>query len=90
MSLYTSSKLRYQVCGVQSKVERCYPSKFLFYSCSKDGSLLSEFMEKNPEVVAPDNAMDFLSDNGGTSYNLCHCESSVSVKAWTLNCFPLV
>lgn len=36
---------------------------------------LLEFMEANPDLVAKDNALDFLSDDGGLTYNRCHCES---------------
>lgn len=31
-------------------------------------------MEEHPEYVAQNNAMGYLSDNGGESYNLCHCK----------------
>ena len=37
---------------------------------------IAEFIEQHPEYVASDNAMAFLSDDGGTSYNLCHCRCS--------------
>ncbi|KAH9478013.1 Glycolipid 2-alpha-mannosyltransferase 1 [Psilocybe cubensis] len=40
---------------------------------------VKEFTTNNPEYVAPDNAMDFLSDNGGTSYNLCHFWSNFEI-----------
>ena len=36
-------------------------------------TFLAEFMELHPEYIDPHNAMDFLSDDGGNSYNLCHC-----------------
>lgn len=32
-----------------------------------------EFIDTNPGLVSPDNAMAFLSDDGGESYNRCHC-----------------
>ena len=35
---------------------------------------MKEFIEENPQYVAPDNAMGYLSENGGETYNLCHCE----------------
>ena len=38
-------------------------------------SSCAEFMAEHPEYVAQNNAMSFLSDNGGSSYNLCHCTS---------------
>jgi len=34
-----------------------------------------DFMRDHPEYVAQNNAMAFLSDNGGIEYNLCHCTS---------------
>ena len=33
-----------------------------------------EFLNGNPGLVAEDNAMAFLSDDGGETYNRCHCE----------------
>ena len=33
------------------------------------------FISEHPEHVVWNNAMGFLSDNGGTDYNLCHCAS---------------
>jgi hypothetical protein len=30
-------------------------------------------MRDHPEHIASNNAMNFLSDNGGEDYNLCHC-----------------
>jgi hypothetical protein len=33
-------------------------------------------MAEHPEYVVQNNAMNFLSDNGGKDYNLCHCMSS--------------
>ncbi|PPQ78267.1 hypothetical protein CVT25_011726, partial [Psilocybe cyanescens] len=42
-------------------------------------SAVKEFMDKNPELIAPNNAMGFLSDNGGTSYNLCHFWSNFEI-----------
>lgn len=35
----------------------------------------SEFMRKYPQYISLDNAMDYLSDDGGESYNLCHCRA---------------
>src|SRR5262249_51045392 len=37
--------------------------------------LISEFLELNPGIASPDNAMSFLSDDGGATYNRCHCKS---------------
>ena len=34
-----------------------------------------DFVREHPEYVAQNNAMAFLSDNGGVDYNLCHCTS---------------
>jgi alpha 1,2-mannosyltransferase len=33
----------------------------------------ADFIKQNPQHVAANNAMSFLSDNGGETYNLCHC-----------------
>ena len=32
-----------------------------------------EFMEQNPDLIAPGNGMGFLSDDNGFTYNRCHC-----------------
>ena len=42
-------------------------------------SFRSDFITEHPEYVAPNNAMNYLSDNGGTDYNLCHCTSNFSL-----------
>lgn len=33
-----------------------------------------EFIAENPQYLHANNAMDFLSDDAGETYNLCHCE----------------
>jgi hypothetical protein len=33
-----------------------------------------EFIEENADLVEPGNAMGFISDNGGQTYNRCHCK----------------
>lgn len=33
-----------------------------------------EFIDQNPGLVSPENAMDFISDDGGATYNRCHCK----------------
>lgn len=66
--LYLSMKLQSQPCGKLSKVG--------FFSASKwniNKSLL-DFIKLYPDLVEPDNAMQFLSDDGGETYNRCHCE----------------
>lgn len=35
----------------------------------------SDFLKAHPEHVVEGNAMNFISDNGGEEYNLCHCKS---------------
>jgi hypothetical protein len=30
-------------------------------------------MNENPNLVHTDNALDFISDDGGHTYNKCHC-----------------
>lgn len=34
----------------------------------------AEFMGAHPDLISPDNALSFLSDDGGETYNRCHCE----------------
>ncbi|KAH0583859.1 hypothetical protein H2248_009456 [Termitomyces sp. 'cryptogamus'] len=42
-------------------------------------STVKEFMALHPEYVAQENSMDFLSNNGGESYNLCHYWSNFEI-----------
>ena len=35
----------------------------------------ADFVAEHPEFVSPNSAMNFLSDDGGDSYNNCHCAS---------------
>jgi hypothetical protein len=43
----------------------------------------SDFLKSHPEYLAEGNAMDYISDNGGEEYNLCHCELSVPIQPVT-------
>jgi alpha 1,2-mannosyltransferase len=38
-------------------------------------------MKAHPEHLVEGNAMNFISDNGGEEYNLCHCKSPSSVRS---------
>ncbi|KAF5390051.1 hypothetical protein D9757_003794 [Collybiopsis confluens] len=38
-----------------------------------------EFMAKYPQYIADDNAMEFLSNDGGKTYNLCHFWSNFEI-----------
>ncbi|KAG7452465.1 glycosyltransferase family 15 protein [Guyanagaster necrorhizus] len=38
-----------------------------------------EFLEANPGITPKDNAMDFLSDDGGLTYNRCHFWSNFEI-----------
>ncbi|KIY70889.1 glycosyltransferase family 15 protein [Cylindrobasidium torrendii FP15055 ss-10] len=40
---------------------------------------VKEFMDENPTLVAKDNAIDFLSDDGGRTYNRCHFWSNFEI-----------
>jgi len=40
---------------------------------------VKEFTKANPELVSADNAMDFLSDDGGQTYNRCHFWSNFEI-----------
>ncbi|KAI0030491.1 glycosyl transferase [Vararia minispora EC-137] len=42
-------------------------------------STVREFIQKHPEHIAEDNALDFLSDDGGKTYNLCHFWSNFEI-----------
>jgi alpha 1,2-mannosyltransferase len=35
----------------------------------------SEFIQKYPQHYNLDSALKFLSDDGGNTYNMCHCQS---------------
>ena len=35
---------------------------------------VTNFVQENPQYVAENNAMGYMSDDSGKSYNLCHCE----------------
>lgn len=45
-----------------------------------------EFMQENPDLISPGNGMDFLSDDGGSTYNRCHCKS---ICSQLIRCFVL-
>lgn len=36
-----------------------------------------DFVIEHPQYIAPDNASGFLTNDGGETYNLCHCELSL-------------
>ncbi|KAF8559599.1 glycosyltransferase family 15 protein [Imleria badia] len=42
-------------------------------------SSIREFITDNPQYLHPDNSMDFLSDNSGETYNLCHFWSNFEI-----------
>lgn len=42
-------------------------------------STVKDFIAEHPQYVSPDNAMDFLSDNAGDSYNMCHFWSNFEI-----------
>lgn len=42
-------------------------------------NVVKSFINANPDFVAPGNAMEFLSDDGGESYNLCHFWSNFEI-----------
>ena len=46
-----------------------------------------EFIDQNPGLVKPENAMAFISDDGGLTYNRCHCKALtfVPIPIWA-NC----
>ncbi|KAF9227899.1 glycosyltransferase family 15 protein [Gyrodon lividus] len=42
-------------------------------------SSIKEFIAENPQYLHHDNSMDFLSDNAGDTYNLCHFWSNFEI-----------
>lgn len=42
-------------------------------------STVKDFITEHPQYVSPDNSMDFLSDNAGDSYNMCHFWSNFEI-----------
>ncbi|PFH54343.1 glycosyltransferase family 15 protein [Amanita thiersii Skay4041] len=40
---------------------------------------VKDFMADNPNLIAKDNAIDFLSDDGGNTYNKCHFWSNFEI-----------
>jgi len=40
-----------------------------------------EFVDTNPELISSDNAINFISDDGGVTYNSCHCKHIFSLSA---------
>ncbi|KAH7889673.1 glycosyltransferase family 15 protein [Phlebopus sp. FC_14] len=42
-------------------------------------SSIKEFIEENPRYLHPDNSMDFISDDAGETYNLCHFWSNFEI-----------
>lgn len=43
-----------------------------------------EFMKEHPEHLHKDNMLDFISDDGGVSYNMCHFWSNFEIGALSL------
>lgn len=47
---------------------------YVFYTLVSRAHLIdADFIKEYPQYVSKDNAMDYMSDDGGKSYNLCHC-----------------
>ncbi|KAG2137867.1 glycosyltransferase family 15 protein [Suillus bovinus] len=42
-------------------------------------NVVKSFINANPDFVTPGNAMEFLSDDGGESYNMCHFWSNFEI-----------
>ena len=48
-------------------------------SIQSDTILLAEFIKENPQLVEKGNAMGFISDNNGDTYNRCHFWSNFEI-----------
>ena len=60
--------------------QRCVQSRFIFSTNMVTRNIA--FIKEHPEYLPKDNAMAFLSADGGETYNRCHCMLSF------LNAFP--
>jgi hypothetical protein len=60
------------------------PTTFLPAFVSKQPATI-EFVAEHSEFVSPNSAMNFLSDNGGDRYNLCHCAFSLPPSLLSLS-----
>ena len=69
-----SMRPRFLPYGRQSRV-RAHP-----HNMPSTSDLVPEFLKENPGLTPPGNAMDFLSDDGGKTYNRCHCMSLLTVS----------
>lgn len=65
-----SLRKRFRVFGVMLKVVPNYALMYIFTNLWTT----PDFIKLHPEYLAKDNAMGFLSETGGDTYNLCHCE----------------
>lgn len=52
------------------------PSKVRYYNAKSEvaDTRNEEFIGEHPDYLPEGNAMQFLSDDGGETYNKCHCE----------------
>ena len=62
---------RYQLCGARPKVQKDIATRDATMNVDRHRV---DFIAENPQYLHPDNSMDFLSDDSGETYNLCHCE----------------
>ena len=53
----------------------------LWHSADDGGDVAFMSNESNKDLVVEGNAFDFLTDNGGKNYNLCHCTLSFYLAA---------
>lgn len=65
-----NTRLPFPLSGVLSKVQ--------FHPLPEEGASthcfhISDFIQDNPDLVSQGNAMQFLSDDNGNTYNRCHC-----------------
>ncbi|TBU28403.1 glycosyltransferase family 15 protein [Dichomitus squalens] len=47
--------------------------------CCSTAGRVTEFTTTYPQYIAPNNAMDFLTDDGGETYNMCHFWSNFEI-----------
>ncbi len=84
---YLNGNPPYQHYGMLLKVLR------KIWRIAQSSECAIEFTAEHPEYISQDNAMGFLSNDGGESYNLCHCTRifrRCRASPLTLNCLPTV
>lgn len=80
------SQIGWWPCGMRQRVRtaslRCAKCRLII-----DIWRPAEFIKENPEFLAKPNMIDFLSNDGGNTYNLCHFWSNFEVRSISISIF---